>query len=156
MAAFSSLKDWHAVSAGPFSLQGITQQLDLPHPFNEDPSSLSPQEAAMAGLEALPTSLAAALKALGDDTGTSLIHLFPDHSALQMLWRIDEASMVIDDRIHSHTFKTSQMPCLLIMPSSSSVTDPRLSKFGSAGFLCLRLKLAGIQTVFKSACAYMF
>ena len=85
VATSSSWKDWHAVSAGPSSVQGITQQLDLPRPLNEDPSSMSPQDAAMAGLEALPMSLAAALKALDDDTGILLLHLKLYLSALQTL-----------------------------------------------------------------------
>lgn len=54
------------------SLQGIKKQLDLPAPYQDDPSNLSPQEAKDAGLEALPTSLAAALEALGHDTGWHL------------------------------------------------------------------------------------
>ncbi|KAK9835711.1 hypothetical protein WJX74_006490 [Apatococcus lobatus] len=48
-------------------LLGITKQMDLPHPYQEDPSHLSPDDAAAAGLEALPNSLAAALEALDHD-----------------------------------------------------------------------------------------
>ena len=60
------------MEAGVGSLQGIRKQLELPPPYQDDPSNLSPQEAEDAGLEALPTSLAAALEALGHDTGWRL------------------------------------------------------------------------------------
>ncbi len=50
-------------------LQGVNKQLDLPEPFNTDPSSLTAEDVKAAGLETLPTSLEAALSALQQDGG---------------------------------------------------------------------------------------